>query len=72
MKYNEFRDAIAAELKAHPSGRTWKELKSSLQLPYSQPCQEWIGQLENEIQLERKERKGNALLWKLKQEKAAK
>ena len=65
MKYTEFRDSIAKELKSHPSGKTWKELKSSLALPYKQPCPEWIGQLEQEINLERRGKKGNSLIWRL-------
>ena len=65
MKYTEFRDVIATELNAHAAGRTWKELKRGLELPYSQPCPEWIVRLEVEIGLERREKRGNALVWKL-------
>lgn len=65
MKYIEFRDSIQLELKANPSGKTWKELKQTLSLPYYQPCPEWIAQLELEIGLQRKEKKGNALIWKV-------
>tara|TARA_R100000027_G_scaffold20458_1_gene14807 strand:- start:545 stop:751 length:207 start_codon:yes stop_codon:yes gene_type:complete len=65
MKYTEFRDSIAKDLKSHPSGKTWKEIKNSLSLPYKQPCPEWICRLEQEIHLERKEKKGNALIWRL-------
>lgn len=65
MKYTEFRDSIAQELKAHPSGKTWKELKRDLKLPYSLACPEWIARLEIEIGLERREKRGNALIWKL-------
>ena len=65
MKYTEFRDVTATELKAHPVGKTWKELKQSLNLPYQQPCPEWICRLELEINLERAEKRGNALVWTL-------
>ena len=65
MKYIEFRDLIHQELSRHPSGKTWKEIKSSLGLPYGRPCPEWIARMEMEIGLERKERKGNALIWRL-------
>jgi hypothetical protein len=64
MKYTEFRDAIHQAL-SQSHGMTWKELKKSLNLPYTQPCPEWIGRLEQEISLERKEKKGNSLVWKL-------
>ena len=64
MKYTEFRDSIHCALAKSP-GMTWKELKDSLNLPYQQPCPEWMGRLEQEIHLERKEKKGNALIWRL-------
>ncbi|WOO39966.1 hypothetical protein [Rubellicoccus peritrichatus] len=65
MRYSEFKNLIEEDLRANPAGKTWKELKASLSLPYSQPCAEWIAQLELDIGLERKEKKGNALIWKL-------
>jgi hypothetical protein len=65
MKYTDFRDSIKNKLGKHPSGLTWRELKESLNLPYSQPCPEWIKNLEIEIGLERKEKKENALIWKI-------
>jgi hypothetical protein len=65
MKYTEFRDTIASVLKANPSGQTWQELKRDLNLPYQKPCPEWIAQLELESGLERREKRGNALVWKL-------
>jgi len=65
MKYTEFRDSIAKELQSNPTGKTWKELRGSLDLPYKQPCPEWVGQLEQDILLERTEKKGNSLIWRL-------
>jgi hypothetical protein len=67
MKYTEFRDSIRDELRRNPSGKTWKELKSSLDLPYSRPCPNWIRRLEQQIGLERSEKRGNALVWKVDQ-----
>jgi hypothetical protein len=67
MQYTEFRDSIHADLRRSSSGKTWKELKASLNLPYSQPCQEWICRLEREIGLERREKKRNALVWKVRE-----
>ena len=65
MKYTEFRDLIQADLRAHSSGRTWKQLQESLKLPYRRPCPEWIGRLEQEIHLTRDSRRGNALVWRI-------
>lgn len=65
MKYSEFRDSIRDELQRHKEGKTWFELKKSLNLPYRQPCPEWIGRLELDIGLVRKDKKGNALVWSL-------
>jgi len=66
MRYNSFRDSIKNKLEKHPEGLTWKELKRSLSLPYKQPCQEWVKNLEAEIELERKEKKRNSLVWKIR------
>lgn len=61
----EFRDAIGGELKRARTGRTWKELREGLQLPYKQPCPEWVKSLESDIGLSRCEKRGNAYIWKL-------
>ncbi len=66
MTYEDFKRTIRDYLKATPEGATWKELKEELGLPYKTPCQTWINQLEEEIGLLRKRKKGNALLWELK------
>jgi len=65
MQYTEFRDAIRRELQQSASGKTWKDLKETLSLPYDRPCPEWVGQLEQEIGLVRKEKKGNAFIWRI-------
>lgn len=65
MRYTEFRDSIRDDLSRSRSGKTWKEIKASLNLPYSQPCPDWISRLERDIGLERKEKRGNALVWKV-------
>jgi hypothetical protein len=65
MKYTEFKDSIREELKRNPSGLTWRELKGTLALPYERPCSEWTSRLEKEIGLVRREKKGNALIWRL-------
>ncbi len=66
MSYSEFRDVIRKQLVKDGSGLTWKELRDSLKLPYDRPCPEWTKKLEKDIGLERKEKRGNALLWKLR------
>jgi hypothetical protein len=65
MKYTDFRDAICDELHRSSSGKTWNDLRRTLSLPYDRPCPEWICRLEHEIGLVRKEKKGNALIWRL-------
>lgn len=65
MRYTEFRDAIRAELMSHPQGRTWKELKTNLDLPYDRPCPNWTRRLEGEIGLQRRPGPGRAHVWRM-------
>lgn len=65
MRYTEFRDLIKNELNNHPGGLTWDELKNQLDLPYKQPCQTWIVQMEQEIGLSRAKEDQRAFTWKL-------
>lgn len=65
MKYTEFRDSIRHELARSRSGKTWKELRDGLGLPYRMPCPDWVKRLEADIALDRSEKRGNALIWKL-------
>lgn len=65
MRYEEFRDAVRGHLMLNPQGATWKELRDALDLPYERPCPEWVKRLENDMGLDRKEKRGRALLWKL-------
>jgi len=66
MRYSAFRTGIAAELGAKPDGMTWSELRETLHLPYLRPCPEWVKMLERDIGLTRNEKRGNALIWKLR------
>ncbi len=65
MRYSELKESIQNALLENPAGLTWLELKSSLKLPYKIPCQTWIYQLEEEIHLERANKIGRAMVWKL-------
>ena len=65
MTYAAFKSAIAGELKRHRAGRTWKELRSRLKLPYDRPCPDWTRRLESEIGLERIRGEGRALVWRV-------
>lgn len=67
MRYVEFRDAIHSDLRKHPEGFTWEELRERNRLPYDRPCGNWTRRLETEIELKRVKRsgKGNALVWML-------
>ena len=65
MRFEEFKTTIEKSLIKHPKGLTWKELKTLADLPYVTPCPTWVAQLESDIGLIRKRRKGNALIWEL-------
>ncbi len=65
MAYAAYRDAIKGELKRSPEGKTWRELKSALQLPQARACPEWTAWLERDIGLVRREKRGNALVWRI-------
>ncbi len=68
MKYSEFRDAVRDFLFLNADGATWKELQDALDLPWDRPCPEWVKRLETDIGLRRKEKRGRALLWRLRKE----
>jgi hypothetical protein len=69
MRYVDFCRAIQEELQASPEGLTWAELKERLDLPYRQPCPEWVKRMEEEAGLSRaKGATGRAYLWKVKEE----
>ena len=66
MRYIDFRDAIDAELRRHPAGRTWAQLRDGLGLPYERPCPQWTRRLEQEIGLSRVSApSGRAYIWKV-------
>jgi hypothetical protein len=71
MRYIEFRDSIQRYLLAHPEGATWAELREALSLPYPRPCSEWTRRLEFDIDLIRRKRAGNSLIWKILPENAS-
>ena len=66
MKYAEFKMQIQNALVENPDGLSWLELKGSLNIPYKIPCQTWIYQLEDEINLFRSKGKGRAFIWIVK------
>ena len=70
MRYTEFRDSIAGELRRNPAGLTWRELRSRLDLPYETPCSEWVKQMGEEIGLSRRRGSGRAHVWKVSQRRA--
>jgi hypothetical protein len=65
MRYVHFRDLIRDELKRHPAGLTWAQLRARLDLPYDRPCPTWTKQLEQEIRLSRARGAGRSMVWKL-------
>jgi hypothetical protein len=64
MRYVEFLGSIERELRQHPAGLTWVELKERLALPYAVPCPTWVKRLEEEIGLTRV-RAGRSKVWAL-------
>jgi hypothetical protein len=66
MRYVDFCRAIQAELLENPAGLTWAELKERLDLPYKQPCPEWVKGMEEEMGLSRAAGEtGRAYVWKV-------
>jgi hypothetical protein len=65
MTYILFKNLIQADLRNRSMGKTWKELKSDLALPYDRPCPEWTKQLEREIGLTRLKGEGRELVWRV-------
>ena len=65
MKYDKFKNQIYTALQANPDGLSWKELRNTLNLPYEIPCQTWINQLVDEIQLIRSKGESRAYIWKI-------
>jgi len=67
MTYASFRETIQKKLERSPNGRTWRELREQLNLPYARPCPEWVKTLEREIGLSRVKAAGGgrALVWRL-------
>ena len=63
MRYEEFRDLIAEELRLTRSGLTWLQLKDRLDLPYAVACPQWTRRLEEEIGLVRTPGAGRAYVW---------
>ncbi len=55
LSYEEFRDAIKAQLVAAGSaGTTWTEIRTGAKLPQALPNNQWVRKLETDIGLERK------------------
>jgi hypothetical protein len=66
MRYVEFRDAIEEELLQNRAGLTWAELKERLNMPYGQPCPEWVKRMEEEVGLSRARGTGRAYVWRIR------
>ncbi|MEM7696837.1 MAG: hypothetical protein AAF236_00345 [Verrucomicrobiota bacterium] len=71
MTYPEFRETIQSTLVQHASGLTWSELRDQGSLPYQRACPEWTRRLESDIGLDRTEKRGNSLVWKIGNKEAA-
>ena len=69
MHYEKFIELIQNELVKHPDGLTWVELKNKLNLPFDRPCQTWIYQMEQEIDLTRSRKTQRTYIWKISPKK---
>lgn len=65
MTYTEFKERVRTTLGRHPQGLIWSELREKAKLPSERACPEWTKQLEAEIGLSRREKKGRSLIWRL-------
>ncbi len=65
MRYIEFRESIKKELRRHPEGFTWVELRDRLNLPYDRACPTWVKRMETEIGLVRAKGVGRAYVWRV-------
>lgn len=65
MRFDEFKGRVLDELRRHPEGVTWAELKVRQCLPYARPCPEWTARLERDCGLVRNRGRGPAKLWEL-------
>ncbi|HSR29034.1 MAG TPA: hypothetical protein VLY63_00615 [Anaerolineae bacterium] len=71
MRYMEFQNAILEELLENPAGLTWAELRERRNLPYKQPCPEWVKRMEEDVGLSRARGSGRAYVWKIQPEERA-
>ena len=69
MTYVLFKNLIQTDLRKCATGKTWKELKSDLTLPYNRPCPEWTKRLEREIGLTRQKGAARELIWSVKKKR---
>ena len=69
MTYILFKNLIQTDLRKRATGKTWKELKSDLALPYDRPCPEWTKKLEHEIGLTRQKGTGRELVWTIRKKR---
>jgi len=69
MTYLLFKNLVQSDLQKYPVGKTWKELKSDLALPYNRPCPEWTKRLEREIGLTRQKGAARELIWSVKKKR---
>ena len=66
MTYILFKNLIQTDLRKCATGKTWKVLRSDLDLPYDRPCPEWTRRLEREIGLTRRKGNGREFIWRVK------
>lgn len=62
--YELFKTSIRDELKSHPEGRTWTQIRHALRLPQKVPNNVWVRLMEKEIGLLRL-KSSPGTIWKL-------
>ena len=65
MNYENFRDKIAATLRAAGKPLTWTEIRTTANLPQMFPNNRWVHQMEKDIGLKRKKDDRGIIHWQL-------
>jgi hypothetical protein len=66
MTYNDFKETIAATLRAAGRPMTWTEVRTAASLPQAFPNNQWVHRMETDIGLVRRRESDGTIHWLLK------